>query len=195
MQRGWAVGYQDETWWSRLKQPALHSWADADEPLRLQELGRAKADPDPLALSCYGLWRADKAQMLLRFVDGRPVSQVTTDYLDWVCQRLAAEGQQVLVLIWDNASWHVSQQVRDWLREHNRAARAAQRQGQPAVRIMACWLPVKSPWLNVIEPKWVHGKKAIVEPERKLTAAEVRERVQAHFGCEPVEPLKQKKVA
>ena len=193
--RGWAVGYQDETWWSRLRQPHQHSWAGAGAPLHLHDLERDKQDPDPVALCCYGLWRADKEQLLLRFVEGRPVSQVTTDYLDWVCQHLAAEGQQVLVLIWDNASWHISKHVRDWLREHNRAARAAQGRGQPAVRIMAFWLPVKSPWLNVIEPKWVHGKKAIVEPERKLTAAEVRERVPAHFGCEPVEPLKQKQVA
>jgi transposase len=189
------VGYQDETWWRRLKQPQLHSWADADEQLRLQELARATDDPDPVALCCYGLWRADQERMLLRFVAGRPVSQVTTDYLDWVAKCLAAEGQQVLLLIWDNASWHGSKHVRAWLREHNRAARRAQRAGQAAVRIMAFWLPVKSPWLNTIEPKWVHGKKAIVEPGRKLTADEVRERVHVHFGCEPLQPLKQKKVA
>jgi len=35
------------------------------------------ADPDPVAIACYGLLRADTRQMLLRFVDGRPVSQVT----------------------------------------------------------------------------------------------------------------------
>ena len=38
--------------------------------------------------------------------------------------------------------------------------------------IIACGLPVKAPWLNSIEPKWVNGKSAIFEPERKLTAAE-----------------------
>ena len=60
------------------------------------------------------------------------------------------------------------------------------------VRILACYLPVKSPWLNAIEPKWVHGKKAITEPERKLTAQEVKDRVYGYYGCEQVEPLKQK---
>ena len=39
------------------------------------------------------------------------------------------------------------------------------------------YLPTYSPWLNPIEPKWVHGKRAIVEPDRKLTADEVRQRV------------------
>ena len=60
------------------------------------------------------------------------------------------------------------------------------------MRIIACFLPVKAPWLNAIEAKWVHGKRAIVEPERKLTAAEVKDRVCGHFGCERFEPIAQK---
>ena len=36
------------------------------------------------------------------------------------------------------------------------------------------------------------GKKAIAEPERKLTAQEVKDRVYVYYGCEQVEPLKQK---
>jgi hypothetical protein len=46
-----------------------------------------------------------------------------------------------------------------------------------------CRLPSKSPWLNPIEPKWVHGKRAIVEPDRLLSAQEVMERVYAYYGC------------
>lgn len=38
-----------------------------------------------------------------------------------------------------------------------------------------------------VEPKWTHGKKAIVEPDRKLTAEELKQRVCDHFGC-PLEP-------
>lgn len=33
------------------------------------------------------------------------------------------------------------------------------------VRIVICLLPKQSPWLNAIEPKWVHGKRKVVEPE------------------------------
>ena len=54
------------------------------------------------------------------------------------------------------------------------------------------WLPVQSPWLNPIEPKWLHGKRAIVEPERKLAAGEMIERVHAYYGCERLEPIAQK---
>jgi transposase len=189
----WVVGYQDETWWSRLALPTVHTWMGKDAPLRLVEREVPKGDPDPKALSCYGLSRGDTGGMLLRFVQGRPVSQVTEDYLGWACQRLAGEGKKVLVLIWDNASWHVSQRVRAWIRTHNRKAKAG-----GGVRILACYLPVKSPWLNPIEPRWAHGKKAIVEPERLLTAEEVRERVQLYYRCEPEVPLVQqteKKVA
>jgi transposase len=180
------LGYLDETWWSRLKQPTLCVWT-ADEPLRLLQVEADKADPDPKALACYGLLRDDTDQMLLRFVAGRPVSQVTEDFLAWVCARLHAEGKKALLLVWDNASWHVSKRVRAWIKAHNRQAK---REG--GVRILACCLPVKSPWLNAIEPKWMHGKKAIAEPERKLTAQEVKDRVYGYYGCEQVEPLKQK---
>ena len=51
------------------------------------------------------------------------------------------------------------------------------------MRILACYLPVKSPWLNPIEPKWVHSKRAIVEPTRLLSAQEVADRVCAYHRC------------
>lgn len=51
-----------------------------------------------------------------------------------------------------------------WIKAHNRQVKQ-----QGGVRILACRLPSKSPWLNPIEPKWAHGKKAISEPDRLLT--------------------------
>jgi DNA-binding CsgD family transcriptional regulator/transposase len=182
----WVLGFQDETWWSRLALPALHAWTD-DQPLRLVEQTVARTDPDPKALACYGLLRDDTGQMLLRFVQGRPVSQVTEDFLAWVCARLGAEGKTALLLVWDNASWHISQRVRAWIKAHNRQAKQS-----GGVRILACRLPSKSPWLNPIEPKWAHGKKAITEPNRLLTAQEVKGRVCDYYGCEQGEPLEQR---
>jgi hypothetical protein len=107
--------------------------------------------------------------MRLRFVAGRPVSAVTTDLLAWCCDRLAGPGMTALLLIWDNASWHISQAVRLWIRLHNQQVQTR----QCGVRMVAYWLPVKSPWLNPIEPKWVHGKRAVSEPDRLLSAAEL----------------------
>ena len=118
------LGYQDETWWSRLALPAMHAWAHEGRPLRLAGRAVPQGDPDPKALSCYGLLRADTGRMMLRFVAGRPVSQVTEDYLAWVGERLAAEGKKALLLVWDNASWHVSKRVKAWIKGHNRRAKA-----------------------------------------------------------------------
>ena len=55
----------------------------------------------------------------------------------------------------------------------DRAAQPAGPAGKAGCRIRVCGLPVKAPWLNPIEPKWVHGKRAIVEPDRKLSAGRV----------------------
>jgi hypothetical protein len=186
------LGFEDETWWSRFAQPNRHAWTTAAQPLRLVELGRAKDDPEPKALACYGLlvrWQLAKTepqeQMWLRFVDGRPVSAITTQFLDWCCAKVAALGKRVLALIWDNASWHISQAVRTWIREHNRQVKVT---GQ-GVRILVCPLPVKSPWLNPIEPKWLHGKRRVVEPDRTLSAQELADRVCATFDCTHEEHL------
>jgi hypothetical protein len=179
------LGFQDECWWSRLAQPNLHAWT-ADDPLRLQELAVGNEDADPKALACYGLLRGDTSGMLLRFVDGRPVSQVTVDFLSWVGDELAREGKKALLLVWDNASWHSSARVRRWIKEHNRRAKA-----EGGVRIVVCPLPSKSPWLNPIEPKWVHGKRAIVEPERLLSAAEVESRACDYYACSQQQHLQQ----
>jgi len=168
-----------------LAQPAWHAWT-AGEALRLGLHPADRADPDPQALACYGLWLPKRERMLLRFVEGRPVSAVTCAFLAWAAEQLAADGVRVLALVWDNASWHISARVRAWIKEHNRRVK---REG--GVRIVPCRLPSKSPWLNPIEPKWVHGKRAIVEPERLLSAVEVEQRTCDYYGCSPHDHLHQ----
>ena len=118
-------------------------------------------------------------QMLLRFVEGRPLSDVTIDFLAWCSERLAQQGVTAWLLIWDNASWHKSEKVRTWLRGHNRRVKETGK----GVRIVGCLLPSKSPWLNPIEPKWVHGKRAVSEPERMLRADELEDRICAYYDC------------
>jgi hypothetical protein len=57
------------------------------------------------------------------------------------------------------------------------------------VRIISCLLPKKSPWLNSMEPKWVHSKRKVVEPHGLLTAYELAERVCVVFDCPHYEHL------
>jgi hypothetical protein len=183
---GWAVGFADEVWFSRLAQPALHTWAAADERLRLSAHAADPADPEAKALACYGLWLPERERMLLRFVAGRPISVVTCTFLAWAAERLATEGVRVLALVWDNAPWHVSREVRAWIKAHNRRVK---RDG--GCRLLVCRLPSRSPWLNPIEPRSAHGKRAVVEPERKLTGDELQQRLCDHYRCPLLPPLAQ----
>lgn len=73
---------------------------------------------------------------------------MTTDFLEWLCKQVQAQGKSVLVLIWENASWHVSKQVKTWLRQHHQTVLQEARTSKQGVRIIPCWLPIKSPWLN-----------------------------------------------
>jgi transposase len=147
--------------------------------MRLLQKEAKKDDPDPKALSCYGLYVPELGRTWLRFVDGRPVSVITTQFLSWGCQKLEAMGKKALLLIWDNASWHKSKVVKEWIAAHNREVKNSDH----GVRIVPCLLPKKSPWLNAIEPKWIHGKRKVVEPGEPLTAHELADRVCEAFGC------------
>lgn len=179
----WGLGCGAEVWWSRLAQPALHAWAPGEHAVRLVEQVRRHDDPAPKALACYGLLRratpTTPEQIWLRLATGQPVSGLTTQFLAWCCARLAAWQKRALWLVWDHAAWHKSQQVRRWLRTPNRHVK----QTGPGIRIVACRLPSQSPRLHPIEPQWVHGKRAVLEPARVLPAQEVDARVCAYDGC------------
>jgi hypothetical protein len=101
----YALGFQDEVWWSRAQwapgQPHLHAWTDQDEGLRLVEQTTAKDDPAPKVLTCYGVLLSCLAepetllqQLWLRFVEHRPLSSVTTQYLAGCWEKLEMVGNR-----------------------------------------------------------------------------------------------------
>lgn len=163
----------------------MHAWTDAD-PLRLVAQPVPATDPTGKAMACYGGYLPAGNDMRLRFVAGRPVSAVTCVFLGWLLAHLADQGNRALVMIWDNASWHRSAEVRQWIRAHNRQVKQ-----HGGCRLMVCYLPVQSPWLNAIEPKWVHGKRAVAEPARLLPMTELTERICTYYQGELIEPLAQ----
>ena len=71
----------------------------------------------------------------------------------------AAVRRKIVLGIWDNASWHLARKVKHWIRRYNRQAK---RNGHPRLLVWA--LPKRSPWLNPIEPHWMHAPKPICEP-------------------------------
>jgi hypothetical protein len=179
------LGFVDDVWWRRLAQPNRHRWAARDEHLRLIANQRAPDDRNPKALAWYGV-RLREAVMLpeqvwVRFATGQPASDLTPQLLAWCGAKLAATGIRGWVLLWANASWHTSKQVRSWIRAHNRTVK----QTGCGVRILPCYLPTKSPWLTAIEPNGMHGTRAVLEPERVLTTDELEARVYADYRCAP----------
>jgi len=178
------LGFEDEVWWSRVAQPTLHAWT-ADAPMQVQLLQPDAGDPDPDAVACDGFLRHDTHKVLLRFVEGRPLGELTVQFLEWLCECVTQEQKHVLVVIWDNASWHTSAEIAGWVQAQNQRAKRGQ-----GVRVVMCELPAASPWLNNIEPCWTHAKGAVMEVDRKLTAEEIMNRVCEHFGCELLPYLK-----
>jgi DDE superfamily endonuclease len=159
--------------------------------------GCHKADAPPCERGEKGRSRAE-GSLLLRAVsagDGRDLAEVRgrsagerhNHTVSWVVlpQAPTHRGKEALLLIWDNASWHKSHEVREWIIAHNREVKASGH----GVRIVPCLLPTKSPWLNAIEPQWIHGKRKVVEPERLLGAYELADRVCEVFGCAHEEHL------
>jgi hypothetical protein len=173
----WVLGFVDEVWWSRLQRPRLQAWADGP-PLKMHVLKADYSDPDPIAICCYGMLRHDTKKVMLRFAEDRPRSDITAQFLEWVCQELHDEGKKRLIAIWDDASWHASSMVLQRLHDHNDLV---WREG--GVDVIHFELPAGSPWLNDIEHYYRHAKKMIVEPDRKLSAQETVDRVCQHFGC------------
>src|SRR5688500_14784930 len=134
----WVLGFEDEVWWSRLARPRLKAWTDG-EPRKVQLLRADDNDPDPEAIACYGLLRLAPRKGMLRFVEGRPLGDITIQFLAWACSRVTEEGKRVLIVVWDDASWHTAGAVSEWVRDHNE--RAGQRK---SAKIVICELPVAS---------------------------------------------------
>lgn len=153
--------------------------------MRLVEQTQNKDDPDPKAFACYGIdiRFQETEDVWIRFVEGNPRSDPTIDFLKWTLAKTERQGIRVLLMFWDHASWHKSKKVRTWLHQHNQEVKRAGK----GTRLLAVLLPKKSPWLNPIGPRWIHAKRKVSEPERKLSAKELSERVCAVFN-QPVLP-------
>jgi hypothetical protein len=43
--------------------------------------------------------------------------------------------------------------------------------------------------MAAIEPKWLHGKRAICKPDGTLSPEDIVERVHGYYDCRRVEPI------
>jgi hypothetical protein len=170
-----ALWWQDECWFSRFAQPNAHDWGGID---LLERPVPAKA-PDK-ALACYGAVQYGTNQMELAFCPGQPNSDFTLAFLSQVLSATAQAKKRVAIVIWDHASWHKSKRVKTWVRLHNKQVKQ-----HGGVRLIVWLLPKKSPWLNPIEPRWLHGKRAALEPgAADLTPDILTQRLCAYYHTE-----------
>lgn len=167
---------QDECWFSRFAQPALHAFAQVGQRLRLVERTPQQGEVDK-ALACYGAVCPQTQERYFYFAGGQPNSEKTRTMLEMLIAVARAKAKRVLVILWDRASWHKSKKLKRWLRQHNREARMQ----DDGVRVLTCLLPAKSPWLNAMEPIWLHAKRKVAEPDGELTVKVLKERLCAHF--------------
>jgi transposase len=160
--------WEDECWFSRFAQPHLQAWGE----VTLAERMVLPNTPEK-ALSYYGVKRHDTGRIFLYPCWRRPNSDETIQFLQWIVLEAARALKKAVLVIWDNASWHKGRKVRQWLRRYNRQAKA---EGKPRLLVWA--LPKRSPWLNPIEPHWLHAKKRVCEPSaNELTPRQLQHRV------------------
>lgn len=167
---------QDECWFSRFAHPSLHAFAATGDNLRLVERTPTPAETDK-ALACFGAVCQETKERYFYFAGGQPNSEKTVAMSQALIAVAKTKAKRVLVVLWDRASWHKSQKYRRWIRQHNRQAK----QEDDGVRLLTCLLPSKSPWLNPMEPIWLHAKRTVVEPDGELTVKVLQERLCAHF--------------
>jgi hypothetical protein len=160
----------------------MRAWAGPQATVKLLQRDKAQDDPDPKALACFGALEDDTRRTHLYFADGQPDSAQTKLMLQSLLAVCRAQGRRVLAMIWAKASWHTSGPTQQWIRAHNRQARQ-----DGDVRIFTRLLPTKSPWLNPIEPGWIHAQRSVAEfGSDNLTADELTRRLCAHFDTEPL---------
>ena len=174
--------WEDECWFSRFAQPRLKAWGQ----LTLYQRMVLPRTPDK-ALSYYGVKRHGGGQVYLYPCLRRPHSDETIQFLHWIVLNAALLHKRVVIVVWDNASWHLSRKVNRWIRHYNQQAKV---QGKP--RLIVCPLPKRSPWLNPIEPHWLHTKRKICQPsDADLSPHRLHQRVFAVLNARFVAFLSQ----
>ena len=158
------------------RRPALHAWTRRRRRCGWSSRRWPRTTPTPRRWPATGCWCAQAPPapeaVWLRFVDGRPVSAADHPVPGLVLRAAGGAGARRRCC-WSGTT-PPGTSARRCGAGCGPTTSASHREG--GVRIVPCFLPTKSPWLNPIEPKWVHGKRRVVEPARLLTAGELETR-------------------
>ena len=168
--------YEDESWFSRYAMPRLRSHGPRGERTRIP-LREASGFQPKKAVAVYGALTIPEKRICIRCMDEQPRSETTWSFLGNLVDYARRNHRRWLVVIWDNAGFHKSKRLMEWIRRHNRA----QSDRSDGVRIVPYRLPTRSPWLNPIEPHWLHCKRAAYSVDTTPTPKELKRSVYRYF--------------
>lgn len=96
--------------------------------------------------------------------------------LETLLEHFQAEGKRVLVVLWDNASWHTAQALRHWYHHYNQKAKY-----EGLIRLLLVALPSRSPWLNAIEAVFGQAKRHIVGNRRVHPPSRLKQKTERYY--------------
>ncbi len=166
------VVFQDESWFSGTPK-AVGQYGQRGQPWTA-----AVAKP---AHKCKGAWVLYAALEVVsgqvqRFYAPRCNQTAVRQQLETLLAQAQAAGRQVLVVIWDNASWHTAKALRHWYYRYNQVAK---RDGR--VRLLLVALPSRSPWLNPLEPIFGQAKRRIVGRRSVPQPSRLKRKTESYF--------------
>ncbi len=166
------VVFQDESWFSGTPK-AVGQYGQRGQP-------RTAAVTKP-AHKCKGAWVLYAALEVVtgrvqRFYAPRCNQTYVRQQLEALLAQAQADGKRVVVVIWDNASWHTAKALRRWYYRYNQTAK---RTGQARLLLVA--LPSRSPWLNPLEPVFGQAKRRIVGRRTIPQPARLKRKTESYF--------------
>jgi hypothetical protein len=165
---GWGIEYSDETWFvwvppqGIMNPEAGSGWAPSGHPPR----NRSAREKGKVTTSAYLGLDIKENRIGWRY-SSHTNRWETIEYLKERLAAHASRGRRRLLLIWDSASWHKARDVRDWIRAHNKKARAE----GCGVILSPILTPVHAFWLNPVEAVIGHTKTEAL-PCRQFSAIE-----------------------
>jgi len=161
---GWAAAFTDESWfvlWPRQSS----TWARRQRPQQIKKAKSWKKGQAPPSTCLYADLDAITHEVTAEWHDTWNQRE-TWQHLKGTIRRYAAQGVRFLVLVWDNAPWHLAQRLQRLLARYNRHAK---RHGRVRVKLFA--LPIKAPWLMPLEAVFGQTKRAVGPIERESMPA------------------------
>ncbi len=166
------VVYQDESWFSGNPRP-VRGYGRPGQPRDVSVDKPARKLKGAWVL--YAALEAVSGKVHRHYAPRCNQTQVRQQ-LEALLQEFQAEGKRVLVVLWDNASWHTAQALRHWYHRYNQQAK---REG--CIRLWLVPLPSRSPWLNAIEAVFGQAKRHIVGNRKVRPPSRLKQKTERYY--------------